>query len=258
MELVMARQVVYEWNASHLLEQNKVLVPLQQSKTSVGEASSGDLWVAFFCASQGTTDEAFSLALKKRIEENQPVLIYFSQGRVDFNGTSARQERALDQFKQRFGSRAIIESFGDEKEFCAKFARDLETTLASHAHFQIDGPARPTAPTAIPAVAPCARELSKPARELLVEACEDPEAYIGRFQDGDILKIQANGRQLVEQGSPEATAMWKSAFEELVTGGYICDAGCQGRLFQISAKGFEFLKSIGKTPVGYIAELGGM
>jgi hypothetical protein len=39
---------------------------------------------------------------------------------------------------------------------------------------------------------------------------------------------------------------------------FIRDAGCNGQLFQISTKGFDFLKTIGKTPVGYIAELGGM
>jgi hypothetical protein len=42
----------------------------------------------------------------------------------------------------------------------------------------------------------------------------------------------------------------------LLSGGYIHDAGCNGRLFQITAKGFAYLKSLGHAPVGYIAELG--
>jgi len=255
MELVMARQVIDEWNACHSLEQKKVLIPRGQSKTSTGEASSGDLWVAFFCAAHGTPDESFSLALEKRIEAGLPVLIYFSQGRVDFNGVPARRERELDQLRQRFSSRTPIDSFGDEKEFCAKFARDLETLVDTHAHFQTGAPPQSAIQSAPP---PCAKALSQLARELLIEACEDTEAYIGHVRDGDTLKIQANGKQLVEQGRPEVAARWESAFEELVTGGYIRDAGCQGRLFQISTKGFEFLKSIGKTPIGYIAELGGM
>jgi len=75
---------------------------------------------------------------------------------------------------------------------------------------------------------------------------------------GGMLKIQANGKQLVEQGDPATVAKWDGAFEELLAGGFIRDAGCNGQLFQISAKGFDFLKSLGKSPVGYIAELGGM
>ena len=92
----------------------------------------------------------------------------------------------------------------------------------------------------------------------MIEACDDFEAYIGRIKIGSTLKIQANGKQLVEQDNPATAAKWESAFQELLAGGFIRDAGCNGQLFQISTKGFDFLKTIGKTPVGYIAELGGM
>jgi hypothetical protein len=100
--------------------------------------------------------------------------------------------------------------------------------------------------------------LSPWAQTILIEACDDFEAYIGRIKAGGTLKIQANGKQLVEQNDPAAAAKWESAFQELLSGEFIRDAGCNGQLFQISTKGFAFLKSIGKTPVGYIAELGGM
>jgi hypothetical protein len=52
--------------------------------------------------------------------------------------------------------------------------------------------------------------------------------------------------------------MWENAFHELLHGGYIREAGFHGQLYQISAKGFDLLKTLGKTPVGYIAEMGGM
>jgi len=91
-----------------------------------------------------------------------------------------------------------------------------------------------------------------------MNACDDPEAYIGRIKDSRGLKIQVNGRQLVEQNNPESAAEWERAFEELLAGGLIHDVGCNGQLFQISGKGFEFLETLGKFPIGYIAELGGM
>jgi hypothetical protein len=43
-------------------------------------------------------------------------------------------------------------------------------------------------------------DLSDLARQLLFAACDDPEAYIGRLKEGNIFKIQANGRQFVPPG----------------------------------------------------------
>ena len=100
--------------------------------------------------------------------------------------------------------------------------------------------------------------LSECAKTILSEACDDFEGYIGRTKVGAMLKIQANGKQLVEPGDPAAVVRWDAAFNELLSGAYIRDAGYNGQLFQITPKGFEFLKTIGKAPVGYIAELGGM
>jgi hypothetical protein len=99
-------------------------------------------------------------------------------------------------------------------------------------------------------------DLSDLARQLLFAACDDPEAYIGRLKEGNIFKIQANGRQFVPPGDTAATARWDAAFQELLDAKYVRDAGCHGRLFQISPEGFAWLKGRGKSPVGYIAELG--
>ncbi len=151
---------------------------------------------------------------------------------------------------------ATVESYGNEKEFRAKFARQLEETVHVHEHFQ--------AAVAAPALSPKPLDprrtgpLDPWAQRILVEACDDFEAYIGRSTLGGSLRIQANGKQLVEQTDAESLAKWESAFNELLHNGYIRDAGCNGQLFQISTKGFEYLKTLGKTPVGYIAELGGM
>jgi hypothetical protein len=260
MELDIAREVIYEWNALHALEQKRVLLPLPG-----GDASGADLLIAIFCAAQGTPEKSSSrgieLAIEKQIEAGRPVLIYFSEGRVDLKGINVHEARALDEFKKRFESRAALDSFSDEKEFRAKFARQLDLTVASHPHFRIETSAPAPVAALVPAIAPPVQAriaLSDEARSLLSEACDDPEAYIGRYKDANRLKLQANGRQFVPQGDPAAMILWEKAFEELVSHAYIRDAGCKGQLFQISPEGFEYLKGIGKTPVGYIAELGGM
>lgn len=101
-------------------------------------------------------------------------------------------------------------------------------------------------------------EYSKWAQALLVQACDDPEVYLARRKDARGVSIQVNGRQFIEPGNAESAAQWDGAFGELIAAGLIRDAGCNGQLFQISAQGFEFLETLGKHPIGYIAELGGM
>ncbi len=101
-----------------------------------------------------------------------------------------------------------------------------------------------------------AHQRARDHQQLLFAACDDPEAYIGRLKDGSTLKIQANGQQFVPPGDTAAAAQWAAAFREILERGYIRDAGCHGRLFQISTAGFAYLKTHGKSPIGYIAELG--
>ena len=68
-----------------------------------------------------------------------------------------------------------------------------------------------------------------PALVLAVDrACDDFEAYIGRSKLGGTLRIQANGKQLVEQTDAESLAKWESAFNELLTGAYIRQVSLAG------------------------------
>lgn len=257
MELIIVREVIAEWNARNALEQKRILLPLD----GAGDLSSGDMLIAFFCNSPGIpgdrTAGGFETEIEKQLQEGKPALVYFSEARADLIGAQVLPGRALEEFKKRH-ARAVVDSYGDEKEFRGKFARHLDATISTHAHFKTEEPNLAEVIPALPEVTPPAEQLSSCAKLILIEACDDFEAYIGRIKVGGMLRIQANGKQLVEQESPASIARWESAFNELLAGDYIRDAGCNGQLFQISTKGFEYLKSIGKTPVGYIAELGGM
>lgn len=249
LELFITREVVGDWNARHSLARHQVMLPLYGE--GIPEAVPSDLLVAFFCVAEGISSQrarSASAEIEKHLEAGAPALIYVSEARADLERTDDFPTRELSELKKRYDLRATVDSYGDEKEFRAKFARQLEVVI--NTHFKSE--------TELPAEQQATPTLSTHAQTLLSEACEDFEAYIGRTKIGNTLKIQANGKQLVEAGKPEAAALWDSAFHELLTGGYIHDAGCNGQLFQISAKGFEFLKGIGKSPVGYIAELGGM
>ena len=261
MELIIAREVIGEWNARCALEQRRILLPLGGESTH--DSSPSDLLIAFFCDSPGIPGDQATEAAEEEIDNQlragRPALIYFSEARVDLRGGQMLQGGALGELKKRYMT-ATVDSYADDKEFRGKFARELNVIVSTHEHFKMDAASASAPAAAIPKPLDPRRTgpLSPWAQTILIEACDDFEAYIGRIKAGSTLKIQANGKQLVDGNSPESIAQWESAFEELLTGDFIRDAGCNGQLFQISTKGFEFLKSIGKTPVGYIAEMGGM
>ena len=251
-ELFIAREVIADWNAHCALEQKRVLLPLDARLCQDSEV---DLLIAFFSDVPGLGDDPATSAaeIERHLGAGRPALIYVSETRVDLVGPHVLDSRALEEYRTTHPA-ATVDSYGDEKEFRSRLARHLDAIVNGHPHFQ---PAAPDSSVCSRASEP-AKALSPGAQTILCEACDDFEGYIGHLKVGNSLRIQANGRQLVEDNKPETIARWESAFHELLEGGYIRDAGCNGQLFQISTKGFEFLKTVGKTPVGYIAELGGM
>jgi hypothetical protein len=262
MEIIIAREIIREWNASNAYEQKRILLPLDDTDCPPDRQCPNDMLIAFFCGSSGAPLDRSSdieTQIERQLKEGRPAHVYFSAARIDLIGTDVDRVESLTRFQKKYAP-ATVDLYGDEKEFRAKFARNLDATITTHPHFKVDEPAK-AASVAAPGSS-CSRSTEAPlstcAQSILIEACDDFEAYIGRIRIGNMLKIQANGKQLVEQGDPAAVTKWDGAFGELLSGCYIRDAGCNGQLFQISAKGFEFLKSIGKSPIGYIAELGGM
>ena len=251
MELTIVRDAIREWNAHLTLQQHRVLLPFDGE----GEPVSADMVVAFFCGAANERAAALEAEVEKQVQAGHPALVYFSEGRADLTGGPQSPGRAMNEFAKRYPT-AAVDSYGDEKDLRAKFARQLDITVANHVHFKPDSheslEAVPMPPRPVP------KALSMCAQSILVEACDDFEAYVGRVKIGNMLRIQANGKQLVDQQDACTIEKWDSAFEELLANDFIHPAGGNGQLFQISTKGFDFLKSIGKSPVGYIAELGGM
>ena len=258
MELIIAREVMARWNSHHALAQKRILLPFDEENE--GSECGNDLLVSFFCnssAGMDTVSGETEAEIDRQLKGGKPALIFFSEAREDLTGHPKPESRPFELFKKRYAS-ATIDSYADEKEFAAKFAQQLEATIENHPLFKVA-----TASDAKQGLAPDPEEkpeapLSECAQVILFEACDDFEGYIGRIKAGTMLRIQANGRQLVEPQDAETIAKWNSAFNELLNGEYIRNAGMNGQLFQISPKGFAFLKTIGRSPVGYIAELGGM
>jgi hypothetical protein len=257
MELTIVRDAIREWNAHNAWEQKRILLPLDCD--TADEHTPIDMVIAFFCGASNERAAAFEAEVAEQVAAGRSALVFFSEARTDLADAPSSPDRAMHEFSRRYPT-AAVDSYGDEKELRAKFARQLDVTVNNHIHFKAEAPGLVDIIPAMEAkAAPVVpKALSMCAQSILVEACDDFEAYIGRMKIGNMLRIQANGKQLVEQQDPASIEKWDSAFHELLANDFIHDAGCNGQLFQISTKGFDFLKSIGKSPVGYIAELGGM
>jgi len=252
-----AREVLYDWNSDRSWAEKKVFIPEASSEDcDATKQPPADLLVAFFCAPQKCT-ETIEAEIARQVQAGRPALVYFSEARSDFAGSGGTD---FAQLKSRLPADAAIDSFKDEKEFRAKFTQKIEALVHYHPQFKTGSEISPASAPARPATPASSQPhvYSAKARELLISACDDPEAYVARMKDSRGLKIQVNGRQVVEPGNPEASAQWEAAFNELVHGGLIRDVGLNGQVFQISSAGFAFLETLGKKPVGYIAELGGM
>jgi hypothetical protein len=250
MEAAMTCDVIRDWNAAHALRDRKVLLPLTDATPC-----HCDMLVAFLHPTPGAPMATMEQEIEAYLADKRSVFIYFSEARAAFG--EAAEHADVERCKARYAGRAVVDSFNDEKEFRARFAQQLEATLQLLPSLVPTTPPEPL-PDAEPGASSVEEsgDVSELARQLLFAACEDAEAYLGRLKDGNTLKIQANGEQLVPPNDPAAADQWEAAFNEILQRGLIRDAGCHGRLFQISTEGFAYLKKRGKVPVGYIAELG--
>ena len=251
-----AREAIYEWNAAHAWNEKRAFVPLFSEQADEAVAfPQADLLVVFFRAGQGGTGglPAIDPELAQQAKSGRPLLVFVSEARTDLNETGGGD---IGQLKNALPADAMLDFFKDEKEFRAKFAQRLEALVRYHPHAQIAGEISAGTVAKVEAHPPAVASFSEAAKALLMDACDDPEAYVARINDSRGLKIQVNGRQYVKVGDAASAKEWDGAFHELLQAALIRDAGCNGQLYQISSKGFAYLETLGKTPIGYIAELG--
>src|ERR1700677_1922819 len=124
MEVIIAREVIAQWNALHGFADKRLLVPYDDRDEDKGDTRPCDMLVAFFCGSSGnpmdrTGDTEAEIA--RQLRQHKPVHVYVSGARVDLIGRDADRFHALEFIRKKY-SPATVELYGDEKEFRAKFS----------------------------------------------------------------------------------------------------------------------------------------
>jgi hypothetical protein len=143
-----AQRIIHDWNTVHTVERRMVLRPIRSDTHAWPETGAppqailnrqlvkdSDLLVAIFLTRIGTPTGVALSGTVEEIEEhvkaNKPVMVYFSRAPVP-QDSDQEQFRALREFKAWAREQGLIEEFKSQKEFKAKFSRQLQQTINAH------------------------------------------------------------------------------------------------------------------------------
>lgn len=90
--------------------------------------------------------------------------------------------------------------------------------------------------------------LSEEARELLLNACEDPRGTITyvRFMGG--AELATNGKNFIAPYNARNEALWKGALDELIAERLVEPRGHKGEVFAVTRYGYEYADTLTKGP----------
>jgi hypothetical protein len=258
-ERALVREIVAEWNSIHARERQVVLMPVGWETHSSPDLSArpqelinerflkeADLLVGIFWTRVGSpTGKAISGSveeIERHLEEQKPVMLYFSEVPVRAGSVDSEQYRQLTEFKTWAMQKGLVEQFESTAEFAQKFRRQLPTTLRDNQYLSrliqatraevletIDG-------GPYVAVQP---PLSEEALTLLLAAVSDPD-------DGSIMMLDYMGGSHIQAGKQQfggenrrENARWRAAVMELRSQGLIEDRGYKGEVFEVTNEGYQ-------------------
>jgi len=248
-ERQLIRDVIQEWNAIHAEDRKVVLMPIAwetHSSPEMGDRPqaiikqllrSCDLLVVVFWTRLGSPTGAATSGTVEEINEHlasgKPAMIYFSAVPVRMDSVDGVQYERLQTFKSELQSQGLFDEYEDLTGFRAKFARQLaQTVIANFARNE------PDAEVNLPSAAH-PPSLSEAARELLLEATQDPAGAILQIGTMGGMHVQTNQRDFVEGGDVRSAARWRGAVGELQNQGLGEDRAGKGEVFFMTDAGYR-------------------
>lgn len=245
------REVIHEWNSVHAEDRKVVLMPVgweTDASPDMGDRpqeivnrqllKNCDLLVAVFwtrlgsptgTAPSGTVEE-----IEKHIAAGKPTMIYFSSVPVRLESVENEQYQALLEFKAKCKARGLIEEYESLTSFRDKFTRQLAQTVIR----KLAGEQANVNPV-IADQSEILPDLSDAARELLLEASNDPNGVIMQLRTMGGSHVATNSREFVEPKNPRSEAKWRGAIEDLLQQDLIEDRGLRGEVFNVTDKGYR-------------------
>ena len=257
------RNLIHEWNAIHSEKEDIVLMPVgweSHSSPSMGERAQAiinkqvladcDLLIAVFWTRLGSPTGKAASGTVEEIEEHlkarKPAMIYFSSAPVVPESLDSRQYKALLDFKEQCRKRGLVETYDSVSDFRDKLNRQLAQTVIRAFAAKKNGqrnandvlvPDRPTPPP-----------LDDTARQLLLEASQDPGGTILCVRTRHGWAMQTNGRDLVGNHGARTEARWEGAVQQLARLGLIRDRGSKGEVFAVTDAGYQLADQLREQP----------
>jgi hypothetical protein len=254
-ERATVRNAILEWNAVHSSTSKQILQPIgweTHSHPSMADRPQGvlnkqivenaDLLVGIFWTRLGTpTGEAASGSVEeveRHVRADKPAMLYFSDAPVHPDSVDSDQLKDVRAFKEQCMARGLVETYDSPAALREKFSRQLASKINSDPYFvsrEDDGMS-----LTIPIVP--GRDLptlSKEAKNLLLEAAEDPQGTIQHVQFIGGEHLQTNRKQFIEQNNPRSRAAWEGALRELEELELIKSVGDRGEVFEVTREGYQ-------------------
>ena len=256
------RSVVHEWNSVHSEDRKLVLMPVGWDTHAEPEMGNRpqellnqqiledcDFLVAVFWTRIGSPTGRSVSGTVEEIEEHigcgKPAMIYFSNAPVRPDRLDRAQYEALNQFRRHCEDRGLIETYEDLQDFREKIGRQLAQKVIRTFNSEIRD-----AVAVLPDIEgerpgeSVIQILTEEARTLLVEGSLDKDGRILSYRSMAGLRIQANGKQFVEQSSPRSEARWEAALKHLDELELVHDLSHKGEFFRLTDLGYQFADQI--------------
>ena len=244
-----AREIIYEWNAVHSENNQRVLLPLAwetHAAPALGQRPQelinrqvlrgSDLLVAMFWTRLGTDTGVAASGTVEEIEEHlsahKPAMIYFSSAPAQIE-SDQRQIRELLSFKESIRRRGLVEQYESVDEFRSKFSRQLAQTVNEHflTREQYDGSSNLGD-----------EALHDEAMQLLRAASVHGSVRALKTTRG--LYVEANGVTFCETGNARSEARCRRVIQDLEKVGYLEARSGRRDIFDVTDRGFSFVDSL--------------
>ncbi len=253
-----AREVIWNWNYLHSERTGIVLIPVgwdTHSAPAMGDRPQTiinkkvlegcDLLIGIFWTRLGTPTGQEDSGTVEEITEHhrngKPVMLYFSEAHVRLKSVELRQYERLQVFKKQCEAEGLIASYSDVGQFKDMLTIHLIRMVDDDEYFKkfrngsADSAILETVGDAVPE-----QRLSNEARDLLLEAVEDPHGSVLRVMTFSGLTVQANNKNMVSAPRDgRCQAVWQGAIEKLVDNDLIADRGYEGEVFRVTREGYE-------------------
>ncbi|WP_076420927.1 hypothetical protein [Colwellia sp. UCD-KL20] len=268
-ERQIARETINKWNELHSEETGIILQAIgweTHSFSSMGDRAQGilnkqilqdaDFLIGMFWTRIGTPTGEYESGtleeIKEHIDAGKPAMICFSEQPVQMGSVEQEQYNKLIEFKNECYEKGLVSGYesleafktiindalvrrANKKEPFIGFS-NVESELVSST--VIDTTINSSSSELM---------LSDDAKELLIEASNDP--------GGDILKLaflggstlQTNGRNFLVDGTAREKARWEAALNVLIVENLVEGIGYKNEMFRVTHSGYKFADKLKNT-----------